>query len=242
MFFSTLIIKQAVKYVHTSATTREALAEVIQDAAGALLLARQQQQQQQQQQNGGGNEGGDVESGSTPPAVQSDVNTAITFVVAPHFAPDDFVEFSDFCIWLDEEFLADAPPPERWVDNLELEDEEREYYKDDERGDDDDDDDDEDDHEDELEEWTLGDLVIAAGFHPLWEFGGEEATGGAGSPVHWEKRSPSPVVSLVHADAIEGAAAATAKIADHNREVLLGLGADEVRRRYLRDVLGGGSD
>ena len=56
-----------------------------------------------------------------------------------------------------------------------------EGYKDDERGDDDDDDDDDDDHEDELEEWTLGDLVIAAGF-PLWEFGGEEATGGAGSP------------------------------------------------------------
>ena len=30
-------------------------------------------------------------------------------------------------------------------------------------------------------------------------------TNGAGSPVHWEKRSPSPVVSLVHAEAIEGA-------------------------------------
>ena len=101
------------------------LAEVIQDAAGALSLRDSSSSSSSSNQNGGGNEGGDVESGSTPPAVQSDVNTAITFVVAPHFAPDDFVEFSGFCIWLDEEFLADAPPPQRWVDNLELEDDER---------------------------------------------------------------------------------------------------------------------
>ena len=151
-------------------------------------------------------------------AAAVDPHTAITFIVCPQLYADDFPSFHDLCVWLDEDFLATAAVPE----GVQLPDDDDEFeFENDYDG------------EEESEDWQLGDLVIAAGFHPQWEFGGEDAD----SAVHWEKRSPCPTVSLVFAEAIDGAEAATAKIGDHNRRVLLELGNDKVQGIY-RDVVG----
>ena len=74
------IDKGAVRYICCDAVSREEYTAVITEAATTLL------------------------SSDLDPAL------AITFIVAPHFADRDFVDFHDFTIWLDE---VRGPPRRR---------------------------------------------------------------------------------------------------------------------------------
>ena len=168
-----LAAQGAVQYVLTSASSEEDFVKIISSEAESLLRR-----------------GDDV-----------DVNTAITFIVAPCFEPESFPEFYDFVVWLDEEYLESASPPSEYLS--------------------------------EDEDCRLGDFVIAAGFHPLWSYSGEDPS----APVHFEKRSPFPTVSLVYASAIDGLEASTIKIGEHNRKVLTELGEEKVQQMYS-DVIG----
>ena len=79
----------------------------------------------------------------------------------------------------------------------------------------------------------IGDWITVAPFHPAWSFEGE-----ANSPVAWEKRTPFPTVSIVRSDAIEAAGEeATARIAEHNEEMLNDLGSHALRDLFQRAVL-----
>lgn len=79
----------------------------------------------------------------------------------------------------------------------------------------------------------IGDWITVAPFHPAWSFEGE-----ANSPVAWEKRTPFPTVSIVRSDAIEAAGEeATARIAQHNEEILNDVGSHALRDLFRRAVL-----
>ena len=79
----------------------------------------------------------------------------------------------------------------------------------------------------------IGDEITVAPFHPAWSFEGD-----ADSSVAWEKRTPFPTVSLVRSDAIEAAGEeATARIAQHNEEVLDDIGSHALRELFRTAVL-----
>lgn len=80
---------------------------------------------------------------------------------------------------------------------------------------------------------VLGDHIAVAGFHPDWVFGGEEPA----CPVHWEKRSPHPTVSIIHAEAIAHAEAATESISETNERILEELGFDSLEARFKSQVI-----
>lgn len=214
----------ATRYVHTVATTPQELAAVIEIEALNLLRRKEHHFEvakhavcEDPSQNG---TAFDVtfRRRAAHNLAAVDINTAITFIIIPAFAAESFEDFHDFCVWLDEKFFAEATIPEAFQSTSSVNDEYAEVEEDQESI-------------EETEQIRLGDLVITAGFHPLWEYGGSDPA------VDWEKRSPLPTISLVHAEAIDGAEAVTAKIADHNYDVLSNLGTKEIQSIYLQKVM-----
>lgn len=71
-------------------------------------------------------------------------------------------------------------------------------------------------------EGPLGDFVAIAGFHPLWTYGDGEPD----AAINWEKRAPHPTISIVRAEGIEGARAATTAVGEANLNCLESLGTE----------------
>lgn len=85
----------------------------------------------------------------------------------------------------------------------------------------------------DLEENHVDHDVTLAGFHPgwLWDLPQD-------SPLHYEKRSPFPTISLVHTRGIEGenAETKTERIAEQNLKTLTDLGSDALALRFKRFI------
>eukprot|EP00808_Paulinella_micropora_P022719 g18169.t1 len=144
-----------------------------------------------------------------------DPGLAITFVIAPDFLPNDFSQFYEWVLRLEDDVFGTYLWAEVWAEesDQDLEDRLPERAK---------------LLEEildlalsplgglELAEEVLGDKVIAAGFHPKWLWAGEPRD----SVMHFDKRAPHPTVSLVHAAAIEGLEHISARVAADNAEIL----------------------
>eukprot|EP00457_Paulinella_chromatophora_P005366 gb/GEZN01005383.1/.p1 GENE.gb/GEZN01005383.1/~~gb/GEZN01005383.1/.p1 ORF type:complete len:477 (+),score=69.30 gb/GEZN01005383.1/:133-1563(+) len=150
---------------------------------------------------------------------------AITFVVAPHFlsSPSDFARFFNWLMKLEDDTFGLTPVLDV-LDETDLSALGRaaavptdliSFSFDD------------------LQQDVLGDWVIAAGFHPHWTWAGEPAD----STVHFDKRSPHPTVSLIHASTIEGAELATARIAIDNAIILSKFSSQQLQERLAQLLL-----
>mmetsp|Transcript_4513 Transcript_4513/g.6818 ORF Transcript_4513/g.6818 Transcript_4513/m.6818 type:complete len:96 (-) Transcript_4513:1813-2100(-) len=90
---------------------------------------------------------------------------------------------------------------------------------------------------DDLEEFALQDNAQIAGFHPEWLYAGLDPK----DPLHFEKRSPFPTISVVRESALKNAQHVTTRIADDNLRILSGFDYDDLQTRFSRLLLSSSS-
>lgn len=95
-------------------------------------------------------------------------------------------------------------------------------------------------NQDDVATTTIADAVMWAPFHPDWHYGGGLD---ADDPLHLEKQSPHPTVSIVAQDVLDQAGPqATQRIAETNEITLRQFHLQEWKQRYQKAVYGNDND